>query len=347
MERPPKERTFEGLKCVRDLSTDWLASYALFRLEKQQVRAVLNWTRRTMDQQFDAAEFPDDAELDLAPGDDDATTKPWFPVDRGTMQDPLFGETALTPKAIDPKRRAWTYAEAWTFGIEENASFRRRVVRDVNGNQVVLEAGQLLASRRYLARKFNWSESAVRVFLGKLAKAGKIAFSAQPAPPTKHSQGRSQGSNVLTVSDQRKFQRAPKARSQGRSQPPSKTQPKENNKIKQPPYPQRGPVADFDGRKLETGQPIAYAAHGSNAPWFDDRKFLDGRKQQRPRIWLEMIERETRDGHWPEQKLGPSPANEPTAFHDEIDEHTAEVLRLRGLPAPRQIAPVSYGRAIA
>lgn len=61
-----------------------------------------------------------------------------------------------------------------------------------------------------------------------------------------------------------------------------------------------------------------------------------------------MIERETRDGHWNVQKLGPSPTDEPTALHDEIDEHLAEVLRLRGLPAPRQIAPMQIaGRAIA
>lgn len=181
MERPPKERTFEGLKCVRDLSTERLASYALFRLEKQQVRTVLNWTRRTMDQHFDAADDREDFEHTDDAGDDRGRS--WFATARGIMQHPVIGEDAPTPKAADPKRRAWTYAEAWLFGLVENAAFRRHTKRDADGSEKLLDAGQLLASRRYLARKFNWSESAVRVFLGKLSKAGMIALSAQPTPP--------------------------------------------------------------------------------------------------------------------------------------------------------------------
>lgn len=166
---------------MRDLSTERLASYALFRLEKQQVRTVLNWTRRTMDQHFDAADDREDFEHTDDAGDDRGRS--WFATARGIMQHPVIGEDAPTPKAADPKRRAWTYAEAWLFGLVENAAFRRHTKRDADGSEKLLDAGQLLASRRYLARKFNWSESAVRVFLGKLSKAGMIALSAQPTPP--------------------------------------------------------------------------------------------------------------------------------------------------------------------
>lgn len=264
-----------------------------------------------MEQQFDAA-------AGLAPADDTpsregaehADRKSWFAVGRGVMDHPVIGEHAPTPKAADHKRRAWTYAEAWLCGIIENTAFRRHVRRDADGSERVLDAGQLLASRRYLARKFNWSESAVRVFLGKLSKAGMIVLSAQPAPPTFRSQGRGQGSNVVTVCNYKRYQHGPKARSQGHSQPPADLQPKENNKLKHSPLTPQGAGSDFDDRKREQQRRVAKPSTGSQLqPWQDPDSLAMLEKTKGRGAVARMVRQAVKDnrGQWPAWRLGPAP----------------------------------------
>lgn len=204
------------------------------------------------DQCFDLSEEAN-PEFDSAEDAGDERAKPWAAIAVTSLPaHSVVGIDAPTPKPADPTRRAWTYLEAWTFGIIGRAAWKRHAVRDADGSKRLVDAGQLLASRRYLARRFNWTESAVRVFLAKLQKAGMIALSAQPAPPTFRSQGRSQGSNVLTVCNYGKYQHGHKARSQGRSQPPAKSQPKENNKTKQPSLTlPSGRASGFDDSKMQ------------------------------------------------------------------------------------------------
>lgn len=200
-----------------------------FSLKKQQVRTVLNWTRRTMaDQCFDdSGGIPDTDSAEFCgsyararEGAESNTARPWFAVARGIMQHPVIGERAPVPSPADPARRAWTYGEAFLHGLVENASFRRRIVRDTNGADVVLEAGQLRASRKVLARRFNWSEKAVRVFLAKLENAGMIAFFKGPGVADFRARGKGQGSNVLTVCNYGKYQNAVRPKGQGQGQPP-------------------------------------------------------------------------------------------------------------------------------
>src|SRR5690349_2143401 len=101
------------------------------------------------DQRFDqddALEGADETTHDTATDD---RASDWFAAGRGIMEHPTVGEDAPTPAPADPSRRAWTYAEAWMFGLVESAAFRRHVRRDVNGVERLLDSGQLMASRRY------------------------------------------------------------------------------------------------------------------------------------------------------------------------------------------------------
>lgn len=260
----------------------------------------------------------------------------WFAVSRGMEDHPVVGLRVSAPTAADPERRAWTPTEAWTFGIVGRAAFRRRTVRDTNGAQVVLEAGQLRASRRVLARKFNWSEKAVRVFLGKLESAEMISVFSGPGSAGIRARGKGQGSAVLTVSNYGKYQSAAREKGQGKGQPPRRFGASyKNNKTKQPPYPQRG-RSDFDGLKIDDATSSDIGSESNAAPW-DNRPLIEKLKAHDPRYWWRMIEAETRGGCWP-PALGPSPADEPTELHREIDERLADILASRGVPTVRQVS---------
>lgn len=95
---------------------------------------------------------------------------------------------------------------------------------------------------------------------------------------------------------------------------------------------------ETDHTDIDIDTPIVpNAGDGSDLSWWDNPKSLAARKAHDPRYWQRLILRDTAKG-WP-STLGPAPDDEPTALHDEIDAATADVLRARGIPVPRQIAP--------
>lgn len=248
-----------------------------------------------------AAEATKHANTDERAGD-------WFAAGRGVMQHPVIGEDAPTPAAADPTRRAWTYAEAWMFGLVESAAFRSHVRRDVNGAERLLDSGQILASRRYLARKFNWSEKAVRVFVGKLILDGMVSVTKGPGTPPNRGQGKGQGSNVLTLCNYGKFQPSGKAKGQGKGQPPPHSGATiRNNKLKQPPYPQRGPGQIFDDRKREKRQPTAQSHDDvCQLPPSENREALAKLDSVQPGAPGRMARKAIADNHgrWPVSVLG-------------------------------------------
>ena len=97
---------------------------------------------------------------------------------------------------------------------------------------------------------------------------------------------------------------------------------------------------ETDTTDIDIDSPIVpNAGDDSDLSWWDNRQFIDARKANDRRLWQRMILRDTAKG-WP-STLGPAPDDEPTALHDEIDDATADVLRARGIPVPRQTAPAS------
>lgn len=77
---------------------------------------------------------------------------------------------ANDPYWLEPRK--FSKWEAWEDMIQMAAFKKHR--RAVGLEQVTLERGELLASRRYLARRWRWTEKAVRGFLAILLRTERI-----------------------------------------------------------------------------------------------------------------------------------------------------------------------------
>ena len=75
-------------------------------------------------------------------------------------------------KPADPSRGAWSRYEAWQDLICEAAWKNRQVLN--KGRTILLERGQLLAARNWLAMRWNWTEKQVRGWLLKLEEASMV-----------------------------------------------------------------------------------------------------------------------------------------------------------------------------
>jgi hypothetical protein len=82
-------------------------------------------------------------------------------VARGFFDGPLWG-----------KPRVYSEAEAW-LDLIVSAAWKEHK-RSSRGNAVVLKRGEILASIRFLARKWGWSEKQVRGMLSRNQKAGAL-----------------------------------------------------------------------------------------------------------------------------------------------------------------------------
>lgn len=102
--------------------------------------------------------------------------KSWFAVAREMFEHPVVGVGARTPRPADPNLDAWQPMLAWQWLIREAAVHDR--VAAIGAHRVALSRGQLAASQRYLARRFNWGHKAVREFLARLARHGMVEVSA-------------------------------------------------------------------------------------------------------------------------------------------------------------------------
>lgn len=283
-----------------------------------------------MDQQFDAdallperdaQEGPSASDIDT----DDANPGDWFALARKIFGDPVVGPDVRGPKPADAARPAWTPFAAWCFIISK-ANFRRAPVRDGDGREYLLEAGQLLASRSYLARRFNWSEKAVRLWIAKLVNAGKLAVLKGPAPPQFQGQGvrakKGQGSNVLTVCKYGKYQKVPQAKGPGvkiqKGQPPPQKGARNRNTTNTSSLTLRdGRGSEVDVREVQQRAPIAKPSAENQLQLWQNPEglaFLE-------RTQAGAVARMVRDavhanrGEWPSWRLGAAPGmGEDNAF---------------------------------
>lgn len=82
-----------------------------------------------------------------------------------------YGHVKISRKAYthDPfwnEKREFSKWEAWEDLIQSSSWKKQR--REIDGTIVMLERGQLIASERYLATRWNWSRGKVRRFLNRL-----------------------------------------------------------------------------------------------------------------------------------------------------------------------------------
>jgi len=107
-------------------------------------------------------------------------------------------------------RRTYARAEAWIDMLME-AQYRPRQ-HDVRGATVWVDVGQFLASRTYLATRWNWSQQAVRTFLDRLESEGMIKRD-QPINQQSGQQNNQQTTakkrlvaNIISISNYCKYQ---------------------------------------------------------------------------------------------------------------------------------------------
>lgn len=264
-----------------------------------------------MDQQFDAAtafaldddasrEHAEDAEHGERAGD-------WFAISRKMLTHPIVGMDVKGPKPADPARKAATPFEAWSF-IIASAAFRQRVVTDRrSGATYQLDPGQLVASKRYLARKFNWSEKAALLFIKRLEANDMLTVS--KGPEMRAQRGAQRGAyvaNVLTVRNYGKYQTP--QRSKGTTFGKKKGQ-QRNNVSNTTSLTLRDGSSGFDGRKQEQRQRIAEpSADGQLQPWQNPEGLALLERTQLGAV-ARMVRQAVRDnrGQWPAWRLGPAP----------------------------------------
>jgi hypothetical protein len=101
-----------------------------------------------------------------APGHNSgATSGNWIAVSRDMRDHPIVG-MGQPVKPDDPCRGSFSRYEAWQDLLME-AKWKPFEVSN-KGKVVTLKRGQLMAARAWLARRWNWSEKTVRIFLAKL-----------------------------------------------------------------------------------------------------------------------------------------------------------------------------------
>ncbi len=89
----------------------------------------------------------------------------WYAVSRDMLDHPFVGAGHPVSPA-DPNRGAYSRYEAMSWLIS-NAAYKPRSVNN-KGHQVLLNPGELMASRSFLCKAWNWSEMTVRWFLNQL-----------------------------------------------------------------------------------------------------------------------------------------------------------------------------------
>ena len=117
-----------------------------------------------------------------------------FAIDRGLFDHPVF------------KDEPYTEREAWTWLIAEAAYRPRR--RRVSSLTVWLQRGELVASLRYIAERWQWSEPRVRRFLRRLETNAMIDLDTDA------------GITIITIKNYDKYQWLPR-KIEARSDAPS------------------------------------------------------------------------------------------------------------------------------
>jgi hypothetical protein len=127
----------------------------------------------------------------------------WFAVARTTFEHPIVG-AGQPVRPADPTRGAYAKMEAW---VDLTGLARHSLCRVSNkGTVIILQRGQLMASRSFLAKRWNWTEKTVRVFLHRLERDGMI----KRATGQERGQQKANQSTVITISNYDKFQFPPR-----------------------------------------------------------------------------------------------------------------------------------------
>jgi hypothetical protein len=104
----------------------------------------------------------------------------------------------VTP--ADPNRGSASRFEAWHWLIA-NAAYAQRVWNN-KGRRQILQAGQLVAGRAFLAHTWNWSDKTVRVFLKHLFDEHMITLATDEI----RGQQRGNTANIVTLCNYLKYQ---------------------------------------------------------------------------------------------------------------------------------------------
>lgn len=116
----------------------------------------------------------------------------WIAISRDIRNHPIVG-FGQPVKPANPKRGSYSRAEAWLDLVMEANWLRRRETN--KGKVIWIERGQLMGARSWLAMRWNWTESTVRVFLDALERDLMIDRNRS------QSDGRNKGhfANVITI----------------------------------------------------------------------------------------------------------------------------------------------------
>lgn len=133
----------------------------------------------------------------------------WIAVSREMIEHHIVGAGNMVTPA-DKNRGSFSRLESW-LDLLSMANFAERKIT-VQGATLVLKPGQTLAGRAFLAKRWNWTEKAVRVWLDKLSTELMITLACEKL---KEGQTKGHGPNVLSVCNWAKYQIEPQAEGPG------------------------------------------------------------------------------------------------------------------------------------
>jgi len=126
----------------------------------------------------------------------------WVAVHREMRFHPITG--FLNPDGTPRKGILINEANAWLDLICE-ANWRDREVNN-NGKVMLIERGQIMAARNWLAKRWGWTEDKVRWFVKKLENAGMITLATKPDHTQSNTQRRAHFSNIITLCNYKIYQ---------------------------------------------------------------------------------------------------------------------------------------------
>lgn len=127
----------------------------------------------------------------------------WIAVSRAMIEHHIVGAGNMVTPA-DKNRGSFSRLESW-LDLLSMANYAERKIT-VAGATMVLRPGQTLAGRAFLAKRWNWSEKAVRVWLAKLETELMITLACEKL---KQGQTKGHGPNVLSVCNWGRYQLEP------------------------------------------------------------------------------------------------------------------------------------------
>ena len=130
-----------------------------------------------------------------------ANSRNWVAISRDMRDHPIVG-FGQPVKPANPKRGSFSKGEAWMDLVMEA---RWRGGNENNKGKVIrIERGQLIAARRWLAERWNWTENTVRWFLGRLEDDLMISRNSDQSATN----GKPHYANVVTIRNNDIFQAA-------------------------------------------------------------------------------------------------------------------------------------------